>query len=33
VKYLNMATVVTNTTAKAIGSYVGETKKQIRDGV
>ncbi|XP_028393822.1 MORN repeat-containing protein 1-like [Dendronephthya gigantea] len=27
-----MATAVTNTTAKAIGSYVGETKGQIRDG-
>jgi hypothetical protein len=22
-----------NTTAKAIGSYVGETKQQIRDGL
>ena len=28
-----MATLLTNTTAKAIGSYVGETKKQIRDGL
>ena len=28
-----MATALTNTTAKAIGNYVGETSKQIREGL
>lgn len=27
-----MATAISNTTSKGVGNYIGETKKQLRDG-
>lgn len=29
---VEMATILNNTTSKGAGSYIGETKRQLRDG-